>query len=78
MPERGEVEALKASFGGVVSASTVLLDLRGRIEALEPCREVDEALLQDLARAAAGHAVASAALRALVESLMRRRGAPPG
>jgi hypothetical protein len=73
MPDPNEIAALKASFRGAVATAEPLAALGDRIEALDPRSEILPADLDDLARVAAAHAIASAALRGLVETMKRRR-----
>ena len=68
MSEGGRVEALKASFRGVLRASEPLDALRARVEAVSVKEEPDAALVSELARFATAVAVAAAALRSLCES----------
>lgn len=74
MSERSEIEALKASLRGAAATSATLAVLQGRVEALESADALEDGLLQELARAASAHAVASAAVRGLVETIVARRG----
>ena len=71
MSEVGRVEALKASFRGVVRAAESLDAVRERVEALSDKEGPDAALLSELARIGTGIAVAAAALRSLSESPSR-------
>jgi hypothetical protein len=48
--------------------------LNGRIASLDPNGEISAEDLEDLARVTAAHAIASAALRGLVETMRSRRG----
>jgi hypothetical protein len=77
MTDSNEVAALKAAFRGALLTADSLGDLRGRIEALDPHADVAAADLDDLARVTAAHAIASAALRGLVKTMLARRGAGP-
>lgn len=73
MPDQSEIAALKASFQGAVATAESLATLRERIEALSERLEISAADLADLARVTAAHAIASAALRGLVETMKQRR-----
>lgn len=75
MTDHNEIRALKASFLGALDTAASLAALQGRIEALDDHADVDPALLEELARVASGHAVASAALRGFVGAMQARRGA---
>jgi hypothetical protein len=73
MSDRGAVEALKAAFRGAARSGEAFEPLRERIEALSEGAGPDAALLEELARIAAGAAIAAAALRGLSEALGQRR-----
>lgn len=73
MPDPTEISALKASFRGAVSTADALAALRERVERLDPSVEIDASVLDDLHRVTAAHAIASAALRGLVETMIARR-----
>jgi hypothetical protein len=75
MSQIGALEALKAAFRGTVGASEALGPLRAQIEALTEDKGPDATLLEDVARVAAGVALAAAALRSLSESLSQQHGA---
>ncbi len=75
MTDPNEISALQASFRGALSTAESLAALKDRIESLEPGAEVSATDLEDLARVTAAHAVASAALRGLVNTMRARRGA---
>jgi hypothetical protein len=75
MADPNEIAALKASFRGAVATAEALAALKDRIEALDPHGDIGAADLEDLARIAAAHAIASAALRGLVNTMQARRGA---
>jgi hypothetical protein len=75
MVETGAVAALKAAFRGALRSGEALGPLAERVEALTEAEGPDGALLEDLARVAAGAAVAVAALRGLSESLSQRHAA---
>ena len=73
MVETGAVAALKAAFRGAMRSGEAFRPLAERVEALTDAEGPDAALLEELARVAAGVAVAAAALRGLSESLSERR-----
>jgi hypothetical protein len=75
MSDPNEIRALKASFRGVVDTAGTLAALQGRIEALEERGDIGGDDLEELARIAAAHAVAAAALRGLVNTMQTRRTA---
>lgn len=75
MSDPNEIRALKASLHGALETSGALAALQGKIEALEERGDIDSETLDELGRVAAGHAVASAALRGLVGTMQTRRSA---
>ena len=75
MTDVNETRALKASLRGALDTGTRLAALQERVGALDDHAEIDVALLEDLARLTSAHAVASAALRGLVQTIQTRRGA---
>lgn len=75
MADPNETAALKASFRGAMATGATLAAITERIEALEGAEEVPADFLEDLARLTAAHAMASAALRGLVETMVGRRDA---
>jgi hypothetical protein len=76
MTDPNEIAALKSSFRGAVRTAESLASLSARVEALDAHGEIAAADLDDLARVTAAHAIASAALRGLVTTMLTRRGAP--
>ena len=79
MADPNEIEALKAAFRGALQTADTLSALRDRVDRLDPNAEVSASDLEDLVRVTAAHAVASAALRGLINTMLARRGAaePP-
>jgi len=75
MGDPNEIAALKASLRGAVEAGASLAALSERVDSLDASTELAAADLEDLARLTAAHAIASAALRGLVASMLRRCGA---
>ena len=75
MTDSNEIAALKASFRGALSTADALGALRERVESLDPGVDIASADLEELARVAVAHAVASAALRGLIVTMLARRGA---
>lgn len=75
MTDPSEIAALKASFRGALRTAEGLNELAARIEALEPHADVAAADLEELSRVTSAHAIASAALRGLVNTMLARRGA---
>ena len=74
MSDPNEIAALKASFRGALHSAEALAGLAPRIEALDPHAEVPPEDLEEMSRTTAAHAIASAALRGLVNTMMGRRG----
>ena len=75
MTDPNEIAALKASYRGAVATAEALSGLKDRIEGLDPGAAVSVADLEEIARITAAHAIASNALRGLVDTMLRRRGA---
>ena len=75
MADSNEIAALKASFRGALSTAAALHGLQPTVEAIDPAADIAPADLEELARITAAHAIASAALRGLVETMLRRRNA---
>jgi hypothetical protein len=73
MTDPNGVEALKASFRGALSTADALAALRDKVIALDPAGTLSPQDLDELGRVTLAHAVASQALRALVESLISNR-----
>ena len=76
MTNSNELAALGAAFRGALATAESLAGLAPQIGELNPAADIDPGLLEELSRVSAAHAVASAALRGLVESMQRRRAAP--
>ena len=74
MTDPSEIAALKSSFRGALRTAEGLNELARRIEALDPHADVVAADLEELSRVTAAHAIASAALRGLVNTMLARRG----
>jgi hypothetical protein len=73
MTDPNEIEALKASFRGALGTAASLAALRDKVEGLDSRAEIAAEDLEDLARVALAHAVASTALRGLLETMKHRR-----
>ena len=74
MTDSSEIAALKASFRGALRSADALAALSPRVEALDPQADVPPPDLEELSRVTAAHAMASAALRGLVNTMLARRG----
>ena len=74
MANPNETAALKASFRGALTTADALHGMEERVGRLGEAEEIPGDLLEELTRATAAHAIASAALRGLVETILARRG----
>ena len=74
MADVNETRALKASFRGTLDTAAHLAAVQARVERLDDQDDIGDELLGELGRLTAAHAVASAALRGLVNTIMSRRG----
>lgn len=77
MTDANELVALKASFRGALSAADALAAFKDRIESLDTKDDVGGDDFEQLARVAAAHATAAAALRGLINIMRARREAGP-
>lgn len=75
MADPNEIGALKAAFRGALSTAEGLEALTDKVAALNPHHDITVEDLEVLARVTLAHAVASQALRGLVDSMRARRGA---
>lgn len=75
MSDPNEIRALKSSLLGAIETAAALTALQPRIDALDERGEIDAADLDELSRVTAAHAIASAALRGLVNTMVTRRSA---
>jgi hypothetical protein len=74
MTDPSEISALKASLRGAIQTADALSQLAPAVEALDSHGDVAPDDLDRLARVTAAHALASAALRGLVNTMLARRG----
>lgn len=74
MTDPNELAALKASLRGAIATNETLAALLVRIETLPADGDPSGDDLAALARLSAAHAIASAALRGLVDTMLERRG----
>lgn len=74
MADVNEIRALKASLRGASDTASTLATLQQKIEALDDHAEVDVSVVEELGRVALAHALASNAVRGLVEGMRARRG----
>jgi hypothetical protein len=75
MSDPNEIRALKASFRGALDTAGALSGLQEKVDALDEHGEIGADDLEELARVTAAHAIASAALRGLVNTMITRRAA---
>ena len=75
MSDPNEIRALKASFLGAVDTAATLDGLRERVQGLDETADIAADLLEELGRVTSAHAIASAALRGLVDTMRTRREA---
>jgi hypothetical protein len=73
MADPREIEALKASFRGVLSTAAALDGYRSRVAAIDAAADPPRDALEELLRVVAAHATASAALRGLLVTMLERR-----
>lgn len=73
MPDGNAIRALKAALLGAIDTAAALEGVKSRVMALDPNSDIAPDDLEELARLTLAHAVASQALRGLVELLRTRR-----
>ena len=73
MADANEIRALKASLLGALETARALEGIKSKVNALDPQGDVAAADLEELARLTLANAVASQALRGLVEGIRSRR-----
>ena len=74
MADVNEIRALKASFLGALEAARALEVMKSKVSDIDPDADIATGDLEELGRLTLAHAVASQALRGLVEGLRARRG----
>ena len=74
MADVNEIRALKASLRGATDTASTLATLQQKVDALDEHSEVDAEVIEELARVTLAHALASNALRGLVDGMRTRRG----
>jgi hypothetical protein len=77
MSQVNEFAALQASLRGAMATADALAQLAPRVEALDAHADISPTDLEELARVTAAHAIASNALRGLVNTILARRGMDP-
>ena len=75
MSDPNEIRALKASLLGAIDTAARLGALQPQVAALDEEGDVGAELLEELSRVTAAHAIASSALRGLVNTMLARRSA---
>ena len=75
MSDPNEIRALKAAFLGAVDTAGALETLRERVQGLDDGSDISAEMLEELGRITSAHAIASAALRGLVNTMRTRREA---
>jgi hypothetical protein len=75
MADPNEIGALKAAFQGALGTAAGLEALNDKVVSLDPHHDIGAEDLEALARATLAHAIASQALRGLVDTMRARRGA---
>ena len=73
MANVNEIRALKASFLGALETAGALEAMKSRVIDLDLDADIPVADLEELGRLTLAHAVASQALRGLVEAMRSRR-----
>jgi len=71
MTDPNGIEALKASFRGALSTADALAALKDKVADLDPATGLSPQDVEELGRVTLAHAVASQALRSLIELLNR-------
>ena len=75
MSDVNEIRALKASLRGAIDTAQALNAVQPKVDALDDHGEPTAELLEELARVSTAHAVASNALRGLIDTMLKRREA---
>jgi hypothetical protein len=75
MSDPNEIRALKASFRGALDTAATLASLQAKVEGLDEQGDIAAEDLEELSRVTAAHAIASQALRGLVNTMINRRAA---
>ena len=76
MKDPNEIRALKASLRGAVDTAAALAALQTKVESMDEDGDIGADDLEELGRITIAHAIASAALRGLVQTIQARRAAP--
>jgi len=74
MADPNEIDALKASLRGALTAADTLRALHSKVEAIDADAGMSPEDLEELGRVTLAHAVAAQALRGLVETMRNRLG----
>jgi hypothetical protein len=73
MADSNEIEALKASMRGALSAAASLGAVKEKVEAFDARTGIAPEDLEELSRLTLAHAVAAQALRGLIEAMRTRQ-----
>ena len=73
MADPHEIDALKASMRGALTASDALRSQHAKVEAIDGDSGITPEHLEELGRVTLAHAVAAQALRGLVETMRNRQ-----
>jgi hypothetical protein len=74
MTDSNELVALRAALRGAVASDDALSAVSERVESVSSIDDLTTDELDALSRLSAAHAIASAALRGLVNTILARRG----
>lgn len=75
MSDVNEIRALKASLRGAIETTQAVNAVQQKVDALDDQGEPTPELLAELSRVSTAHAVASNALRGLIDTMLKRREA---
>lgn len=75
MSDVNEIRALKASLRGAIDTARAVNAVQQKVDALDDHGEPTPELLEELSRVSTAHAVASNALRGLIDTMLKRREA---
>jgi hypothetical protein len=75
MKDPNEIRALKAAFRGAIDTAAALTALQPSVDGVDEHGDIAPELLEAIRPVIAAHAVASAALRGLVDTIDARRSA---
>jgi hypothetical protein len=73
MPDANEIRALQASLLGALDTAAALETIKSKVMAIDADTDIADGDWEELGRLTLAHAVASQALRGLVEAMRARR-----